>query len=96
MYTETTVVQDIWKCFVIVFTSKKVCLFCVCALGLILVSTFYLITEIILAKAYLTILLALLLTSLVEREMHRIHRILAIEMDGCKAKILWTVSMALS
>lgn len=96
MYTETTVVQDIWKCFLIVFVSKKAYLFCVYALGLIWASAFYLITEIILAKAYFTILLALSLTSIVEREMHNIHRILASGTAGRKAKILWNVSMALS
>ena len=73
-----------------------------CALGLILDYRFYSRTEIILIRTCFIIVWDLSLTYIAEREMNwdraitTVHRIMASGMAGCKAKILWTVSMALS
>lgn len=62
------IVQDTWKCFVIVFTTVKHYLFCAYAFGLILAFGFYSVTEIICIKTHATFVLALSLTSISERE----------------------------
>ena len=71
----------------------KTCLFCVCTLGWILASGLYSISKVILIKAYLTIISALSLTSLGEREIcwdkaiTSVHGILASGTAGRRAKI---------